>query len=199
MNKNITWTELWHGQIIKLLSFWNIGRSGQRSGSRLATTFVASINYFFSLVFSSIVYFSHRRSAHWAKNKGQKDINRKNCQFLSWKNIFIFNRSEFLKKEIGSFISDLLATQCDIWRHFWWTIFFDLCPHANPLWSARINKNYLAKVDNSAWKHIGKHLSRPRWPFWGSLAAILDFVGGAGIFFGNCGCVWWKWCWLNDL
>ena len=26
----------------------------------------------------------------------------------------------------------------------------------------------------------GRHLSRPRLPFWGPLAAILDFEGGAG-------------------
>ena len=36
-------------------------------------------------------------------------------------------------------------------------------------------KTYLAKVDGSAPKPRGRHLSRPRRPFWGPLAAILDF------------------------
>ena len=31
---------------------------------------------------------------------------------------------------------DQMATKCDILRHFWWTIIFDLCPHAGPLWNA---------------------------------------------------------------
>ena len=42
-------------------------------------------------------------------------------------------------------------------------------------------KTYLEKVDGSAQKLGGRHLSRPRWPFWGLLAAILDFAGGAAL------------------
>ena len=37
----------------------------------------------------------------------------------------------------------------------------------------------LAKVDRSTQKPRVRHISRPRQPFWGPLAAILDFVGGA--------------------
>ena len=39
-------------------------------------------------------------------------------------------------------------------------------------------KTYLAKADKSAQKPRGGHSSRPHWPFWGPLAAILDFAGG---------------------
>ena len=42
-------------------------------------------------------------------------------------------------------------------------------------------KTYLAKVDGSAPKPRGRHISRPRPPFWGPLAAILDFAGGAAL------------------
>ena len=42
-------------------------------------------------------------------------------------------------------------------------------------------KSYSVKVDGSAQKLGGRHLSRPRWPFWGLLAAILDFAGGAAL------------------
>ena len=37
------------------------------------------------------------------------------------------------------------------------------------------SKTYLAKVDGSAQKPKGAPLSKPRRPFWGPLAAILDF------------------------
>ena len=47
--------------------------------------------------------------------------------------------------------------------------------------SARIKKTYFAKIDRSSDKHWGNHLSRPRQPFWGPLAAILDFAGGAAL------------------
>ena len=40
-------------------------------------------------------------------------------------------------------------------------------------------KTYLAKVGQSAQKLRNKHLSRPSGPFWGFLAAILDFAGSA--------------------
>ena len=36
-------------------------------------------------------------------------------------------------------------------------------------------KTYLEKVDGSAPKPRGTPLSRPPWPFWGPLVAILDF------------------------
>ena len=42
-------------------------------------------------------------------------------------------------------------------------------------------KTYLAKVDRNAQKPRGRHLSRPPLPFWGLLAAILDFAGGAAL------------------
>ena len=42
-------------------------------------------------------------------------------------------------------------------------------------------KTYLAKVDGNAQKPRGRHLSRPPLPFWGPLAAILDFAGGAAL------------------
>ena len=38
-------------------------------------------------------------------------------------------------------------------------------------------KTYLAKVDGSAQKPESRHLSRPCWPFWGPVAAILDLAG----------------------
>ena len=41
-------------------------------------------------------------------------------------------------------------------------------------------KTYLAKVAKNAQKSRVRHLSRPRRPFWGPLAAILDFAGVAG-------------------
>ena len=37
-------------------------------------------------------------------------------------------------------------------------------------------KTYLEKVDMSAPKLRGRPFFRPRWPFWGPLAAILDFL-----------------------
>ena len=37
-------------------------------------------------------------------------------------------------------------------------------------------KTYFAKVDRSTKKFRGRNLSRPRRPFWGPLAAILDFT-----------------------
>ena len=42
-------------------------------------------------------------------------------------------------------------------------------------------KTYFAKVAENAQKRRGRHLSRPRPPFWGPLAAILDFAGGAAL------------------
>ena len=42
-------------------------------------------------------------------------------------------------------------------------------------------KTCLAKVAQNAQKPRGRHLSRPRRPFWGPLAAILDFAGGAAL------------------
>ena len=42
-------------------------------------------------------------------------------------------------------------------------------------------KTYLAKVAKNAQKSRVRHLSRPRRPFWGPLAAILDFAGGAAL------------------
>ena len=39
----------------------------------------------------------------------------------------------------------------------------------------------LEKVDGSAQKSRGGHLSRPRRPMWDPLAAILDFAGGAAL------------------
>ena len=41
-------------------------------------------------------------------------------------------------------------------------------------------KTFFAKVDRSAQKPRGRHLSRPRQPFWGPQAAILDFAGVSG-------------------
>ena len=38
-------------------------------------------------------------------------------------------------------------------------------------------KTYFANDDGSAQKPRGRPLSRPRRPFWGPLAAILDFAG----------------------
>ena len=40
---------------------------------------------------------------------------------------------------------------------------------------------YLAKDDGSAQNPWGKHLSRSGRPFWGPLAAILDFAGSAAL------------------
>ena len=37
------------------------------------------------------------------------------------------------------------------------------------------------KVDGSDQKLRGTYLSRPRRPFWGPLAAILEFAGGAAL------------------
>ena len=42
-------------------------------------------------------------------------------------------------------------------------------------------KMYLAKIDGGAQKPRGRHLSKTRRPFWGPLAAILDFVGSAAL------------------
>ena len=42
-------------------------------------------------------------------------------------------------------------------------------------------KTYLEEVDGSAQNPRGKHLSRPGGPFWGRLAAILDFAGSAAL------------------
>jgi len=42
-------------------------------------------------------------------------------------------------------------------------------------------KTYLAKVDGNTQNPRGRHLSRPPLPFWGPLAAILDFAGGAAL------------------
>ena len=47
--------------------------------------------------------------------------------------------------------------------------------------SAHIAMSYFAKVDRSAQKCRGRHLSSPRQPFLGPLAVILDFVGGAAL------------------
>ena len=40
-------------------------------------------------------------------------------------------------------------------------------------------KTYLPKVDGSAQKPRGRHLTRPCRPFWSPLAAILYFACGA--------------------
>ena len=42
-------------------------------------------------------------------------------------------------------------------------------------------KTYLAKVAWNAQKLRGRHLSRPHRLFWGSLAALLNFAGGAAL------------------
>ena len=42
-------------------------------------------------------------------------------------------------------------------------------------------KTYLAKIDGSVQKPMGRHLSTPYWPFWGPLVAILDFAGCAAL------------------
>ena len=40
-------------------------------------------------------------------------------------------------------------------------------------------KTYIVKVDRNNKKPRGRH--GPHWPFWGPLAAILDFAGGAAL------------------
>ena len=53
------------------------------------------------------------------------EISKKCSNFVNFrakKMFFFLNRSEFHQKKIGSVISDLMTTKCDIWRHFWWTI-----------------------------------------------------------------------------
>ena len=47
--------------------------------------------------------------------------------------------------------------------------------------SAWVKKLFFAKLDGSAQKPRGKHISRPRQPFWGPLVSILDFAGGAAL------------------
>ena len=47
--------------------------------------------------------------------------------------------------------------------------------------SARIKKLILRKLLRMPKKVLGRHLSRPRQPFWGPLADILDFAGGAAL------------------
>ena len=42
-------------------------------------------------------------------------------------------------------------------------------------------KTYISKVDGNTQKPRGRHLSRPPWPFWGPIADILDFAGGAAL------------------
>ena len=42
-------------------------------------------------------------------------------------------------------------------------------------------KNLFGKVDGSTQKSRGRPLSRLRQLFWGPLAAILDFAGGAAL------------------
>ena len=42
-------------------------------------------------------------------------------------------------------------------------------------------KTYFAKVVQNAQKPRRRHLSRPRRPFWGPLATILDFPGSAAL------------------
>ena len=56
--------------------------------------------------------------------------------------------------------------------------FPDLVGHFGCLRFSRIIKSisYLAEVDPSVWT-----LSRPHWPFWGTLVAILDLAGGASL------------------
>ena len=40
---------------------------------------------------------------------------------------------------------------------------------------------FFIEVDWSAQKSRGRHLSRPRWPFWSLLLAILDYAGVAAL------------------
>ena len=40
-------------------------------------------------------------------------------------------------------------------------------------------RTYFVRVGRSAPNSRGRHLSRPRQPFWGPLVAILDFADGA--------------------
>ena len=49
------------------------------------------------------------------------------------------------------------------------------------LTSLRHEKTYLEKLDGRALKPRGRHLYRPWRPFWGPLAAILNFAGGAAL------------------
>ena len=44
-----------------------------------------------------------------------------------------------------------------------------------------VKKKYLAKVDGGVQKPRGRHLSRPRRPFWAPLVAILYFAGSAAL------------------
>ena len=74
------------------------------------------------------------------------------------------------------------------WQQLKWTaiftiIFFSFFPHSplRPFLKEGVlrSKNYFAKVDQSAQYPRNQTLSRPRRPFCGPLAAILDFVVGS--------------------
>ena len=71
----------------------------------------------------------------------------------------------------------------------WYFSFF------SPLLSTFLkSKTYFSKVERSTQKSRGTHLSRPRWPFWGPVAADMekgvDARTMSADIFKNCGTFW---------
>ena len=72
-----------------------------------------------------------------------------------------------LAKTLVATINDPVSHFGAPWRPFW---IFEI------LIEGMIeSKTYLEEIDGSAQKPMNRPLSRPCWPFWGPMVAILDF------------------------
>ena len=71
-----------------------------------------------------------------------------------------------LRQSTGNVVSGHYKQHKCLFFLYLFFLFFFLGVYFSHRRSARIKKNYFAKVDESAPNPRGKHLSRPRWPFW---------------------------------
>ena len=91
-----------------------------------------------------------------------------------WCERAVFQRSAFGRSTAGNDVVATIFIRIFLFFFPFFPFFFSVVTFSHRR-SARIKKLIIQKLTGAP---RGRHLSRPRWPFWGPLAAILDFVGG---------------------
>ena len=106
------------------------------------------------------------------------DANPTNPPRWNWRERAAFQRSAFGRSTAGN---DVVATIFIRLFLFFPPRFFSSPSRPFLIEGVLGSKNLFSKVAWNAQKPRGRHISRPRRPFWGPLAAILDFAGGAAL------------------